>query len=71
MPHGLASSGGQRALEAPQGEGLRRLEIADAMLMMDGQRLFRFAGDVRRTTGDSEQLAPARCGFVVSFRAPF
>ena len=47
-----------------------RGQIVHAMLVMDGERLGRFADDSRRTAADFEQRPPARCRLVMSAGPP-
>ena len=49
-----------RVSETPQRKRFRRGQIAHAVLVMDGERLGRFAHDRRRTAAHLEQLPPAR-----------
>ena len=62
MPPGIVSHNLQR-------KHLRRGEIADAMLVMDGERLVGFARRARRARRDLEQTPPAGGRFVVLARA--
>jgi hypothetical protein len=52
MPHGIVPAGfvphTASISQALQRKRPRRIEIAHAMLVMDGQRLVRFAGKERR-----------------------
>ena len=47
------------AFEASERKEARRRQIADAVFVVNRQRLSRFAGNRRRTPSHVEQLAPA------------
>src|SRR5258708_5667536 len=64
MPRGLVPRRAGSVLQASQRERLRRDEITDAMLVMNGERLGGFTGNVCRTAMHVDQPAPVPGGLV-------
>ena len=58
------------SLEPVPCEGLRRAKVADAVLVVNGQRARRFMGDMPRALGQVEKLPPAVGRFMVFVYAP-
>ena len=69
MPNRVVPARWRAVFQAAQGEGFRRREIAQAMLVMDRQRGARFTSDVARAIPGVEDLPPATGRLVVGTRA--
>jgi hypothetical protein len=69
MPHGVVpgelGSVFHPFFKTPQRKHFCRGKIADAVFVMDGQRLARFACDLSRARGQVEQSAPAGGGVLI------
>jgi hypothetical protein len=62
---GIAGRRRRIVCQGSQRKALRGRQIADSMLVMDGERLRRFACDVQRASPRIQQLLPVGCRFCV------
>src|SRR5712692_8068220 len=68
MAHGLVRERLGPVFQTPQGERFRRREVANAMLVVNGERLAGLTSHVTRTALNIEELSPVAGRIVVGAR---
>ena len=70
MLHGVLPRDGDVELQRPHRERARFVEVARAMLVVNRERLRRFARNRGRTAAQSERAPPCAGGILVAARSP-